>query len=112
MVSPEITCLSGSAKVKVYVTAAGFSSGKTLVVSVLPKDAKLKTNSYYIDDSVEPVSSTHISLDNIVTASTAGNWKEYSVDLVLAPGQRVALGTTSAGYAYINDVRLELVSYE
>ena len=112
MVSPEIDCLSAKAKVKVSVTAAGFNSGKSLTVAVLPKNAALKSNTYYIDDSVSAVSSEVISLDNTVTTSTSGNWKEYSLEISLEPGQRVALGTTANGYVYLNDVKIDFVAYE
>lgn len=106
MVSPELTCLTGEATVKVSFTAAGNGASKKVNIAVFPKDATLQTNTYYLDDSVDAIStSSDINL-------TSEKWITYSVNIPVASGQRIGIGYASAGGFYLNDIKVELVSYD
>ena len=112
VVSPEINCLAGSATVKVTVTLAGNKPGSTAygIVAVFPKNAAVKAdNKYYIDDAtVSPKSTTSDGLTSI----PLNTWKTVSCEVSLEPGQRIAFGSDGTTNYYLDDIKVELVSYD
>lgn len=106
IISPEINCLSKAANVKVSVSAAGYSSYKTMRVAVFGDEVSV--SSYKTTDT--PVSTTDIVLSNVVNA-TSTSINVYSQVVHLEPGQRIGVGV-NAGCLYIDDIKVELVSYD
>lgn len=106
IISPEINCLSKAANVKVSVSAAGYSSYKTMRIAVFGDEVSV--SSYKTTDT--PVSTTDIVLSNVVNA-TSTSINVYSQVVHLEPGQRIGVGV-NAGCLYIDEVKVELVSYD
>ena len=106
IISPEINCLSKAANVKVSVSAAGYSSYKTMRVAVFGDEVSV--SSYKTTDT--PVSTTDIVISNVVNA-TSTSINVYSQVVHLEPGQRIGVGV-NAGCLYIDDIKVELVSYD
>ena len=106
IISPEINCLSKGANVKVTVSAAGYSSYKNMRVAVFGDEVSV--SSYKTNDS--PLSTTDITLSNVVNA-TSTSIKVYNQVIHLEPGQRIGVGV-NAGCLYIDDIKVELVSYD
>jgi len=106
IISPEINCLSKAANVKVSVSAAGYLSYKTMRVAVFGDEVSV--SSYKTTDT--PVSTTDIVLSNVVNA-TSTSIAVYSTVVHIEPGQRIGVGV-DAGCLYIDDIKVELVSYD
>lgn len=103
IVSPQISCLSGNAMVKVRVKACA-SSGVKVVVKVFP--AAVDVANYKITtaplDTPAPIQLT-------VNTYTSG-WSYAEGTISLEPGQRIGLAAT--GQAWLDEVKVELVSYD
>ena len=106
IISPKINCLSKAANVKVSVAAAGYTSYKNMRVAVFGDEVSV--SSYKTTDS--PVSTTDIVLSNVVNA-TSTSIAVYSTVVHIEPGQRIGVGV-DAGCLYIDDIKVELVSYD
>ena len=94
------------------VTLAGNKPGSTAygIVAVFPKNAAVKAdNKYYIDDAtVSPKSTTSDGLTSI----PLNTWKTVSCEVSLEPGQRIAFGSDGTTNYYLDDIKVELVSYD
>jgi hypothetical protein len=69
---------------------------------------EVSVSSYKTTDS--PVSTTDIVLSNVVNA-TSTSIAVYSTVVHIEPGQRIGVGV-DAGCLYIDDIKVELVSYD
>ena len=103
IVSPQISCLSGSAMVKVRVKACA-SSGVKVVVKVFPATVEVANHKITTAplDTPAPIQLT-------VNTYTSG-WSYAEGTISLESGQRIGLAAT--GQAWIDEVKVELVSYD
>lgn len=103
IVSPQISCLSGSAMVKVRVKACA-SSGVKVVVKVFPATVEVANHKITTAplDTPAPIQLT-------VNTYTSG-WSYAEGTISLEPGQRIGLAAT--GQAWLDEVKVELVSYD
>jgi hypothetical protein len=113
LVSPKLTCLTGSATVKVTVTVAGNSNSddKSLDVAVFASDPTVGSGAKYktIDNStVSPISTSTISS----IKSYKKGWSTYSTNVTVSSGQRIGIGSASATGYWLDDIKVELVSYD
>ncbi len=113
LVSPKLECLTGSATVKVTVTVAGNSNNddKLVDIAVFESDPAVGTGAKYntIDNStVSPVSTQRISS----IKSYKKGWTTYSVNITIDAGQRIGVGASAATGFWLDDIKVELVSYD
>ena len=106
-ITPAISCLSGTATVKVTVKGAINNAGNTIQVVVYPADIATsdahgyKVSTAYVADSEKTISANYRS------------WTEGSCTLTLQPGQRLGFSSNTASQmVWLNEVKVELVSYD
>lgn len=106
-ITPAISCLSGTATVKVTVKGAINNAGNTIQVVVYPADITTsdaqgyKVSTAYVADSEKTISANYRS------------WTEGSCTLTLQPGQRLGFSSNTASQlVWLNEVKVELVSYD
>ena len=113
LVSPKLECLTGSATVKVTVTVAGNSNNddKLVDIAVFDSNPTVGTGAKYntIDKStVSPVRTQRISS----IKSYKKGWTTYSVNIAIGAGQRIGVGASDATGFWLDDIKVELVSYD
>lgn len=106
-ITPAISCLSGTATVKVTVKGAINNAGNTIQVVVYPADIATsdahgyKVSTAYVADSEKTISANYRS------------WTEGTCTLTLQNGQRLGFSSNTSGQlVWLNEVKVELVSYD
>ena len=106
-ITPAISCLSGTATVKVTVNGAINNAGNTIQVVVFPADIATsdtqgyKVSTAYVADSEKTISANYRS------------WTEGTCTLTLQNGQRLGFSSNTSGQmVWLNEVKVELVSYD
>ena len=106
-ITPAISCLSGTATVKVTVKGAINNDGNTIQVVVYPADIATsdaqgyKVSTAYVADSEKTISANYRS------------WTEGTCTLTLQNGQRLGFSSNTSGkMVWLNEVKVELVSYD
>ncbi len=106
-ITPAISCLSGTATVKVTVKGAINNAGNTIQVVVFPADIATsdaqgyKVSTAYVADSEKTISANYRS------------WTEGTCTLTLQNGQRLGFSSNTSGQmVWLNEVKVELVSYD
>ncbi len=106
-ITPAISCLSGNATVKVTIKGAVNNVGNTVRVVVYPSEIATSDTYGY------KVSTAYVTGSEKTISVNYRSWTEGSCTLTLQPGQRLGFSsTTSEQLVWLNEVKVELVSYD
>ena len=111
IITPELSSLSGRAKVNVSFKAGALVDGQKAYVAIFPKNAaSVDSKGVYL--TVAPEREIEVA-----TIANDGAWHEYSVAVELSAGQRIGIGTkiSDAGTAgdryFMTEASISLDSY-
>lgn len=106
-ITPAISCLSGTATVKVTVKGAINNAGNTIQVVVFPADIATSDAQGY------KVSTAYVAESEKTISANYRSWTEGTCTLTLQNGQRLGFSSNTSGQmVWLNEVKVELVSYD
>ena len=106
-ITPAISCLAGNATVKVTIKGAVNNGGNTVRVVVYPSEIATSDKYGY------KVSTAYVTGSEKTISVNYRSWTEGSCTLTLQPGQRLGFSSTTSGQlVWLNEVKVELVSYD